>query len=98
MDLALFLQQLLSTQEAGIPPGDGHRTWQPSSLKQKFSLINFVLLIYSLKMIPGKRGFKRFGLFIRMFFESNWTKCLKNQPCDVMKMREMRGIILLGFS
>ena len=22
---------------------------------------------------------------------SNWTKCLKNQTCDVIKMREMRG-------
>ena len=21
----------------------------------------------------------------------SWTKCLKNQPCDVIKMREMRG-------
>ena len=21
---------------------------------------------------------------------SNWTKCLKNQPCDVIKMKEMR--------
>ena len=23
-------------------------------------------------------------------FFCNWTKCLKNQPCDVIKMREMR--------
>ena len=22
---------------------------------------------------------------------SKWTKCLKNQPCNVIKMREMRG-------
>ena len=22
---------------------------------------------------------------------SIWTKCLKNQPCDVIKMREKRG-------
>ena len=21
----------------------------------------------------------------------SWTKCLKNQPCDVIKIREMRG-------
>ena len=24
-------------------------------------------------------------------FESKFTKCLRNQPYDVMKMREMRG-------
>ena len=21
----------------------------------------------------------------------NWTNCIKNQPCDVIEMREMRG-------
>ena len=23
----------------------------------------------------------------------NFTKCLKNQPCDVIRMREMRGYV-----
>ena len=32
--------------------------------------------IYKLKL------FERLG---------NWTKCLKNQPCDVIKLKEMRG-------
>ena len=31
------------------------------------------------------------GNGIKHYEHGSWTKCLKNQPCDVTKMREMRG-------